>query len=287
MVLGRGNSFPLPWPETHKTRPLGNEKGIFLRNSSNLDFGNSKKRKKEMSTITGTLEIQGIDWKRLCRIGGVAALLQLACGLVTMVVVFALGGEPATAQEYFDLLQADRLAGLLRMDFASVLTVGLYPLTAFGLYSALRRDHPAFMTLALALVVTGAVLWLGSHSAFSMISLADRYAAAGTEAGRSQLLAAGQAVIASDMWHSTGAFMSGIFLQGATTLISFLMLRGRVFGKATAWVGLLGHGLDLAHVLLMVIVPAIGPWLMIVAGPLYPVWFFLVGRRLLQLSRAS
>jgi len=89
------------------------------------------------------------------------------------------------------------------------------------------------------------------------------------------------------MWHTTGAFMSGIFLQGATTYISFLMMSGRVFSKATAWVGLLDHGLDLAHVLAMVFLPLVGPWLMIVAGPLYPVWFFMIGRRLLQLGKVS
>jgi len=240
-----------------------------------------------MSSIIRDLQINGTDWKRLCKAGGVAALLQLACGLVTMVVVFGLGGEPATVEEYFDLLQNNRLVGLVRMDFASVITMGLYPLTLFGLYAALKRNHPAFMALAVALVFAGVVLWLSSHSAFSMISLSNQYAAATNELQRSQLLAAGRAVIASDMWHTTGAFMSGIFLQGATTLVSFLMLRGGVFSKATAWVGILTHGLDLAHVLLMVFVPAIGQWLMIVAGPLYPVWFFMVGRRLLQLGKVS
>ena len=89
------------------------------------------------------------------------------------------------------------------------------------------------------------------------------------------------------MWHSTGALMSGIFLQGATTLISFLMLQSRVFGKATAWVGILAHGIDLLHVLLIVFIPVIGQWLMIIAGPLYPIWFFMVGRRLLQLGKVT
>ncbi len=214
-----------------------------------------------------------------------AALLQLVCGLITMVVVFGVGPEPATVQEYFDLLQNNRLAGLIRMDFASVLSMGLYPLTLFGLYAALKRDRRASVALAVALGIAGAVLWLGRHSAFSMISLSDQYALAATELQRSQLLAAGQAVIASDMWHSTGAFMSGIFLQGATTLISFLMLQSRVFGKATAWVGILAHGIDLVHVLLIVFIPVIGQWLMIIAGPLYPIWFFMVGRRLLQLGK--
>jgi hypothetical protein len=240
-----------------------------------------------MTATTKALEIEGTDWKMLCKAGGVAALLQLLCSLVTMVVVFGVGGEPTTVEQYFDLLQNHHLLGLLRLDFASVLTMGLYPLTVFGLYAALKPTRPAGIALALAFVFAGAVLWLGSHSAFSMLSLSDQYAAAATDLQRSQLLAAGQAVIASDMWHSTGAFMSGIFLQGATTYISILMLNGKVFSKATAWVGLLNHGLDLAHVLAMVFLPLVGPWLMILAGPLYPLWFFLIGRRLLQLGKVS
>ena len=77
------------------------------------------------------------------------------------------------------------------------------------------------------------------------------------------------------------------FPAGRHTLISVLMLRGGIFSKATAWVGILTHGFDLLHVLVIPFVPAIGVWLMIVAGPLYPVWFFMVGRRLLQLGKVS
>jgi hypothetical protein len=227
------------------------------------------------------------NWKKLCRVGGVAALLQLACCMITLVVIFATGGEPATAQEYFDLLRNDRLVGLLRLDFPSMLVVGLYTLTLFGLYAALRQSHGATMVLATAIGFTGIALWLGNHSALSMITLSVKYAAAATELQRSQLLAAGEAVIALDMYHSTGAFMCGIFLQGALTLISVFMQQGGVFNKATAWVGILTHGLDLLHILVMPFVPAIGTWLMIVAGPLYPVWFFMVGRRLLQLAKVS
>src|SRR5512141_1358644 len=143
-----------------------------------------------MSSITKDLQIDRTDWNKLCKAAGVAALLQLALSLVTMVVAFGVGGEPSTAEEYFDLLQNHRLVGLIRMDFASVLTMGLYPLTLFGLYAALKRTYPAFMTFALALAFSGGVLWLASHSAFSMISLSDQYAAATTELQRAQFLAA-------------------------------------------------------------------------------------------------
>jgi hypothetical protein len=229
-------------------------------------------------------EAADAGWQGLCRIGGVAALIQFVCVPITLIVVFALGGEPSTADEYFTLLQDDRLEGLLRMDFPSLLSVALYALTFFGLYAALRRTHSAYIALATALGFAGLTLWLAAHSAFSMISLSNQYAAATTEAQRAQFLAAGEAVIAADMWHSTGPIVGGIFLQGGLVIVSVAMLQNRIFSKTTAILGLLTHGLDLAHIIIGIFAQEIGVYLMFVAGPLYPLWFILVGRRLLQLG---
>jgi hypothetical protein len=44
------------------------------------------------------------------------------------------------------------------------------------------------------------------------------------------------------------------------------------------------HGLDLAHIVGGLFLPVSGMILMAIAGPLYPVWFFLVGLRLLRLA---
>jgi hypothetical protein len=225
-------------------------------------------------------------WKGLCRVGGVAALIQVACGLITMIVVVTLGGEPGIADEYFTLLQNDRLVGLLRMDFPSLISVTLYYLLFFGLYAALRRVNGAHAALAAALGFVGATLWLAAHSAFSMLALSDRYAAAVTDAQRSQILAAGEAVIASDMWHSTGAAVGGILLQSAAVAISVVMLRSDVFNKTTAYAGIGANGLDLVRILINIFAagnPA--DILMVVAGPLYPLWFILLGLRLLRLGR--
>ncbi|OGO19374.1 MAG: hypothetical protein A2Z14_07670 [Chloroflexi bacterium RBG_16_48_8] len=59
-------------------------------------------------------------WKSLCRIGGVAALIMVACAIITMIVVITLGGEPGTASESFTLLQSVRLVELLRLDIPSM-----------------------------------------------------------------------------------------------------------------------------------------------------------------------
>jgi hypothetical protein len=172
------------------------------------------------------------------------------------------------------------------MDFPSMISVTLYYLLFFGLYAALRQANGAHAALAAALGFAGVTLWLASHPALSMLALSDRYAAAVTDAQRSQILAAGEAVIASDMWHSTGAAVGGFLLLSAAVGISVVMLRSDVFNKTTAYAGIGANGLDLVRILINSFAagnPA--DILMAVAGPLYPLWFILLGLRLLRLGR--
>ena len=60
----------------------------------------------------------------------------------------------------------------------------------------------------------GTLLALANESAFAMMHLSDLYAAASSAAQQEQLLAAGEAVIAANMWNSTAGFLAGIFMQG-------------------------------------------------------------------------
>ncbi len=228
----------------------------------------------------------GADWKGLCRLGGVAALILLLYSVVTMVVLILFGVPPTTAAESFAMLQNNRIVGLLRLD---VLTVFVYMplcyLLFLGIYVALRRTNGAYAMLATILVFVGVTLFLATPSTFSMLVLSDKYALATTEAQRSQLLAAGEAILASDMWHGTGAILGGMLLQSGALLISVVMLQGNVFSKTIAYLGILTHGLDLAHIIFLLLVPGLGVLLTAIAGTLYLIWFPLVGLRLLQLGR--
>jgi hypothetical protein len=161
----------------------------------------------------------------------------------------------------------------------------LYYLLFLGLFAALREADCGPVILATGLAFAGVTLVLATPSALSMLSLGDKYAAATTDQARSQLLAAGEAILAADMWHGTGAIIGGILLQSGAVLVSVVMLRTRVFSRTTACVGIVTHGLDLAHAVLGPFVPLAGVVLMAIAGPLYLAWFPLVGRRLLRLGR--
>jgi hypothetical protein len=227
-------------------------------------------------------------WRWACAMSGVAAFLMLVAALVTMVVFVTLGAEPATPAEYFELLAKNRLVGLLRMDLASLATVGLYYFLFFGLYAALRDRQGPLATFSTALGFAGVTLWFANHSAMSMVTLGDRFARAATSAERERLTAAAEAVLASDVWHSTGTAVGGLLLLGAGVLVSVAMLRSGLFGKVAAFSGVLANGLDLLHILInMVAGGNQGDILMAVAGPCYLVWFVLLGRRLLALGQTG
>jgi hypothetical protein len=128
-----------------------------------------------------------------------------------------------------------------------------------------------------------------------MLSLSDQYAAAATEAQRTTLLAAGQAMLAINRFSDPGAhpgaggYMSLLLIAAAGMITSVVMLRSDVFNRATAYVGILASGLDLAYCVAFAFVPAVDSELLAVcfisaAGLFLMIWHILIGRRLFQLG---
>ncbi len=223
----------------------------------------------------------------LCRIGGAAAFVLIAYCIATMVQLMLLGGQPSSAAAAFDLLQSSRIVGLLRLDLPTVVALPLYYPLFLALSMALWRVDGVKAILSALWVFAGITLTLATPMGLSMVPLSEKYAAATTDAARNQFLAAGEAILASDLWHGTGALVGGILLQAGAALICFPMLKNAAFGRLTGWLGLVMHGLDLAHIVFGLFMPTVGAILIAVAGPMYPIWFFLVGRSLWRLARGS
>ena len=87
-----------------------------------------------------------------------------------------------------------------------------------------------------------------------MLALSDLYAAATTDAQRAIYLAAAESTLA--LFHGTA--FNAHYILGSTSLLisSFLMLRSEVFGKRTAYVGILTN-----VVVFGLYVPTIGVYL--------------------------
>ncbi len=204
-----------------------------------------------------------------------------------MAQMTVLGGPPSTVAEAFRVLQQNKVVGLLRLDFPTVLVLPLYYLLFFGLFAVLKDTERTHAAIGTALVFLGVTLVLAMPTALPLMALSDKYAAATSDAMKSPFLAAGEAVLATDIWHGTGAYMGGILVQTGAVWISVVMLRGGVFSRVTAYVGILTHGLDLVHIVFVPFLPKMATVLMIIAGLGYPVWLWLVGRRLLQVGKTE
>ena len=183
------------------------------------------------------------------------------------------------------MLNENKLQGLLRLDILTVFAMPLYYLLFYSIYLTLRNTNREFVTLSMILTFIGLTLFLSCASVFSYLSLSEKYASAINDSEKSQILAAGEALFSSDMWHGTGAFIGGLLLQTGGLLFSIAMLKGNVFSKITAYTGIFIFGLDLIHILIIFFLPLLSNILMVIAGTFYILWFLLVGFRLFILSR--
>jgi hypothetical protein len=223
----------------------------------------------------------------LCKAGGIASFVFIFYSLITIVILSVFGGPPSTAAEAFSMLETNRILGLLRMDLLTIIFLPLYYLIFLGIFLALNGKKNPWSIIALLSVFVGVTLFLGTPSVLSLLNLSDKYTTATSENQQNQFIAAGEAILASDMWHGTGAILGGIFIQFGALVFSILMLPGNVFNKLTAYVGIITHGLDFAHFFFLFFIPPVGVILLAIAGTLYLLWFPLIGVRLIQIGKQA
>ncbi len=245
--------------------------------STSLESSTVSRRHMTGSTADAAVES---GWHSLYRIAGAAALL-MAVFLPIQVAVFIVSPPPTTVLGWFALFQQNRLLGLLDMDILLIVDQVLMGLVLLALYMLLRRASPSAMLVALAAGLVGIAGYFASCTVFNMLTLSDQYAAAATDAERAALVAVGQTMMS--LWTGT-TFDIGYVLEGVALLIvGVVMLRSGIFGKATAWVGVVLGVLSLLP-------PTAGtPGMIFALGSLIPleIWDILVARRLLQFAGAA
>lgn len=220
-------------------------------------------------------------WNELYKTGGAAALALVALSLLQL-VAFMISPPPyeGGALEWFALFQESWLKGLLAFELLMVIYVLVsIPLT-LALYFSLRQTSPSIMILYLVFSLVGVVAFIAARPAFEMLSLSNRYAAAATEAQRSILLAAGEAMLAA---FDGTTFQVSYYLGSLSgVLVSIAMLKSRLFSKGTAILRLLSSAFDFG-----ILVPAVGIYISIFSVLFLLVWDILVARRLFQLGRGE
>lgn len=229
--------------------------------------------------------------KSLYKIAGTAVLISVLLMLLDIVTT-AISKEVIqfgtfTATDWFTIFQTNWFSGLRNLGFLNSLEMTLAVPMFFALYMAHRDVSKTYAAFAMILSLVGMTIYISNNAAVPMFVLSNKYAAAVTETQRSMLAAAGEALLAKGEDFSPGAFLGFFLVQIANLTLALVMLRGRVFGKITAYIGIIGISFLTVYTVWVTFIPALQGTAMILAmvgGPLGMIWSILIARRLFQLG---
>ena len=236
--------------------------------------------------------ITDAKWKTLYRAGGLAPLIALVLYSSQFIILIFGDPFPATVEGWFALVQHNRLLALWYLNALDILSFVLLGVMFLALYVALRRVCPSWMLIALYLALLGVVVFLVPRVlTLSLLPLSDLHAAATTEAQRTMILAAGETL--SHVSTATPQTLGWLLKAVAGLIISVVVLRNRsfggvsVFGKATAYVGIVGSVVALANYVGWLIAPSTAAMLMPFNGLLWLVWWILISVGLFKLAKVT
>lgn len=225
--------------------------------------------------------------KLLFKAGGWTSVLFLVYSFITILILALIDGNyPDSAEECFEMIHANRFIALIRLDLTSIIVIPFYYLLFFSIYHLLKKGHELIAQIALFLTLAGVTVFISGLNLASILHLSDKFYQTTSHEEKERLLAACEGMLAEDMWINTGAIIRGILIESGSVIFCIIMLKTNVFNKATGWIGLLTHSLDLLSIIFgLFFYTPVKQLFTILAGPLYFIWFILIGLRLFQLGK--
>jgi len=232
------------------------------------------------------------SWKWIYKLGGIAALLAMSANLADVILGFG-GTEMAThgtksAVEWFAIYQDNWFRAVYTLGILNIFyMVAMLPVY-FALFGAHFEKHALAAALTIIIFLTAMSMYISNNAAIPLLVLSGKYSLAATDLQRIVLIAAGEAVLAHGEDFTADAFIP-FFLSGLAAIgISIIMLRGGIFGKVNAWIGVVGFTFLSLFTIIATFIPALYSFafyfLGSIGGLLALSWFTLAARTLLQLA---
>jgi hypothetical protein len=236
--------------------------------------------------------MESTQWKALYRTGAVAPLIALVL-YSSQFVLLAFGDPfPATAEDWFALLERSKLLGLWYLNALDIVSFVLLGIMFLALYVALRRIRPSWMLIAIYVALLGVVVFVVPRVLMlSVVTFSDLHAAATTEAQRTMYLTAWETL--SQVSTATPQTLGFLFMAVAGLIMSIVILRSQSFGKpvalskAAGYVGIVGFLVALANYTSWIMAPSIAAMLMPINGMLWLVWWLMMSVGLFRLAQAT
>jgi len=187
------------------------------------------------------------QWNGIYILGGISTIIALIGIVLDVVVGLSTGGNlsalPQTAVDRFAQFQVNPWLGLYNLDLLNIVNqIFLIP-AYFALYAAHRNTNHAFSLFAFVIFLVGTTVFVTTNTALPMLELSRKYAIATTESQKMLFAAAGEAMLARGTHGSLGVFIGFLLPNIAGLIISASMVTGKIFNKATSFVGIIGSAL--------------------------------------------
>jgi len=232
------------------------------------------------------------SWKSIYKLGAVAALIAMLANLLDVSLGFG-STEMVTygtksAIEWFALYDENWFRGVYALGILNIVyMIAMLPVY-FALFGAHFDKHALGGGLTIFIFLTAMSMYVSNNAAIPLLVLSSKYSLANTDMQRTALVSAGEAILSRGEDFTAGSFIP-LFLGGVAAIcISLIMLRGGIFGKLNAWIGIVGFTFLSLFTIIATFIPdfyqvafySLAP----MGGILALCWFALTARQLFQLS---
>lgn len=206
------------------------------------------------------------------KIGAFATIFVLAGILLDIVIGTITGGDitslPKTAIERFNQLDQNPLMGLYNMDFLNAIIQLIFIPAYFALFAAHKSTSVKWEAkLAFIIFLAGTTLLVTGNTSLTMLDLSNKFASADSESQKMLYAAAGEAMLARGAHGSLSVLIGFLLPNIAGILMSFVMIKGGIFGKKASYAGLIGSFLMVIYLLLVTFAPGVDSMATVFAMP--------------------
>jgi hypothetical protein len=239
----------------------------------------------------GENKINEKQWNSIFILGGIATIIVLIGSLLDVLIGNVTGGNlsnlPQTAISRFAQFKDNIVLGLYNLDLLNTINQIIFIPSYFALYAAHRKVNKAYAELALIIFIVGTIVFVTNNSALTMLDMSNKYYAATTDDQRILFSAAGEALLIKGAHGSLGVFIGYLLSLIANLLISFVMLKGKIFGKINSYIGIIGSIIMIIYIILVTFVPSVKNIATAVAMPgglLLMTWMIMYSIKLFKIG---
>ena len=234
-----------------------------------------------------------IQWKNVYLLGGVMTIIGLIGILLDVAIGSITGGDlsalPQTAVDRFMQFQENPLLGLYNLDLLNITNQIILIPAYYALFAAHRNVKFPYAGLALIIFLVGSIIFISTNTALPMFELSKKYAVATTESQKALYAAAGESMLARGEHGSLGVFIGFVLPNIAGLIFSIVMLTGKIFNKATSYLGIAGSSLLIVYLILVTFTEgeSMATALAMPGGLMSIAWMILFAIKLIKLGNEN